>query len=52
MRFFLRVSDLFMRWLAPVTPEFLVCGLVPFFSFWFFFMAHFYLMPWLLEFRS
>jgi len=52
MRFLLRVSDLFMRWFAPITPKFLVCGLVPLFIFWFFFMAHFYLMPWLLEFRS
>ena len=48
MRFFVRVSDLFMRWFAPVTPGFLIPGLVPLYIAWFFFMARFYLMPWLL----
>ena len=45
MRFLLRVSDLFMRWFAPVTPGFLIPGLVPLYIAWFFFMARFYLMP-------
>ena len=45
MRFFARVSDLFMHWFAPVTPGFLIPGLVPLYIAWFFFMARFYLMP-------
>ena len=45
MRFFARVSDLFMNWFAPVTPGFLIPGLVPLYIAWFFFMARFYLMP-------
>ena len=48
MRFFARVSDLFMRWFAPETPGFLIPGLVPLYIAWFFFMARFYLMPRLL----
>ena len=52
MRFFVRVSDLIRRWFASVTPGFLICGLVPLYISWFFFMAHFHLMPWLLDIRS
>ena len=33
---------------APITPGFLVQPMVPLYVAWFFFMARFYLMPWLL----
>jgi hypothetical protein len=33
---------------APITPAFLVPALVPLYVAWFFFMARFYVMPWLL----
>ncbi len=48
MRFFVRVTNPILRVFRPVTPGFLVDPLVPLFVAWFFFMARFYLMPWLL----
>lgn len=48
MRFFVRATNPILRVFRPVTPKFLVDPLVPLFVAWFFFMARFYLMPWLL----
>ena len=47
-RFFVRVTDPLLKVFDPITPAFLVPALVPLYVAWFFFMARFYLMPWLL----
>lgn len=48
MRFFVRVTDPLIRLFKPITPAFLVQPLVPLYVAWFFYMARFYLMPWIL----
>lgn len=48
MRFFVRATDPVIRAFRPLTPGFLVEQLIPLYVAWFFFMARFYLMPWLL----
>ena len=48
MRFFVKVTNPILRVFRPVTPGFLIDLLVPLYVAWFFFMARFYLMPWLL----
>ncbi|HEY5633565.1 MAG TPA: hypothetical protein VIT02_07370 [Burkholderiaceae bacterium] len=47
-RFFVRATNPLIRLFAPITPSFLIDQLVPLYVAWFFFMARFYLMPWLL----
>jgi len=47
-RFFIRVTDPLLRVFRPITPGFLIPPMVPLYVAWFFFMARFYLMPWLL----
>jgi len=47
-RFFIRVTDPLLRVFKPITPGFLIPPMVPLYVAWFFFMARFYLMPWLL----
>lgn len=47
-RFFIRVTDPLLKLFRPITPEFLVAPIVPLYVAWFFFMARFYLLPWLL----
>jgi len=47
-RFFIQVTDPLLRLFAPITPGFLIPPLVPLYVAWFFYMARFYLMPWLL----
>ncbi|MFO7603062.1 MAG: hypothetical protein R6X06_04515 [Gammaproteobacteria bacterium] len=47
-RFFIRVTDPFLKFFKPVTPGFLVPALIPLYVAWFFYMARFYIMPWLL----
>jgi len=47
-RFFIRVTDPLLKLFKPITPEFLVEPMVPLYVAWFFYMARFYLMPWLL----
>ncbi len=47
-RFFIRVTDPLLKLFRPITPEFLVAPMVPLYVAWFFYMARFYLMPWLL----
>jgi uncharacterized protein YggT (Ycf19 family) len=48
MRFFVRATDPLLRLFGPITPGFLLPPLVPLYVAWFFFMARFYLLPWLL----
>ena len=48
MRFFVRVTDPLLKLFKPITPAFLIRPLVPLYVAWFFFMARFYLMPYLL----
>lgn len=47
-RFFIRATDPLLKVFKPFTPGFLVAPMVPLYVAWFFFMARFYLMPWLL----
>ena len=47
-RIFIRLTDPVMKAFRWITPSFLVDPLKPLFVAWFFFMARFYLMPWLL----
>jgi len=47
-RVFIKVTDPLLRLFAPITPSFLIPPLVPLYVAWFFYMARFYLMPWLL----
>jgi uncharacterized protein YggT (Ycf19 family) len=47
-RFFVRVTDPLLHLFKPVTPGFLVPGMVPLYVAWFFFMIRFYVLPWLL----
>ncbi|MFZ1813738.1 MAG: hypothetical protein WBO55_03325 [Rhizobiaceae bacterium] len=47
-RIFVRVTDPLIRLFRFVTPPFLAEPLHPIYVAWFFFMARFYLMPWLL----
>jgi hypothetical protein len=47
-RFFVKVTNPLIRAFAPITPGFLIAPLVPLYVAWFFYMARFYLMPWLL----
>ena len=48
MRFFVRATNPLLKLFAPITPGFLVQPLIPLYVAWFFYMARFYLMPWLL----
>jgi len=48
MKFFVKSTNPLLRVFDPITPAFLVRPLVPLYVAWFFFMARFYLMPWLL----
>ena len=48
MRFFVQATDPLIRLFAPITPGFLIPPLIPLYVAWFFYMARFYLMPWLL----
>lgn len=48
MKFFVRVTDPVIKVFSPITPGFLVDLMVPLFVAWFFYMARFYVMPWLL----
>ncbi|MDH5190193.1 MAG: YggT family protein [Gammaproteobacteria bacterium] len=47
-RFFIRVTDPLIKVFRPITPGFLVEIMVPLYVAWFFYMARFYVMPWLL----
>lgn len=47
-RFFIRVTDPLLKLFKPITPEFLIPPMIPLYVAWFFYMARFYVMPWLL----
>ena len=47
-QFFIKVTDPLLNLFKPITPAFLVPALIPLYVAWFFYMARFYLMPWLL----
>lgn len=48
MRVFVKYTDPLLKLFSPITPGFLIRGLVPLYVAWFFYMIRFYLMPWLL----
>jgi hypothetical protein len=48
MRFFVMATNPLVRLFKPITPAFLIQPLVPLYVAWFFYMARFYVMPWLL----
>lgn len=48
MKAFVRLTNPLLRLWKPITPQFLLTALVPLYVAWFFYMARFYAMPWLL----
>ena len=48
MRVFVKYTNPLLKLFKPITPSFLVQGLVPLYVAWFFYMIRFYLMPWIL----
>ena len=48
MKAFVRLTDPLIRLWKPITPQFLLPPLVPLYVAWFFYLARFYLMPYLL----
>ena len=47
MKAFVRLTNPLLRLWKPSTPQFLLPALVPLYVAWFFYMARFYVMPWL-----
>jgi hypothetical protein len=48
MKAFVKLTNPFVKLFGPITPGFLLNPIVPLYVAWFFYMARFYLMPWLL----
>ena len=48
MKAFVRLTNPLLRLWKPITPQFLLPALVPLYVAWFFYMARFYVMPYLL----
>lgn len=48
MKAFVRLSNPLLRLWKPITPQFLLPALVPLYVAWFFYMARFYVMPWMM----
>ena len=48
MKVFVKLTNPLINVFRPITPSFLVGPLVPLYVAWFFYMARFYLMPYLL----
>ena len=48
MKAFVRLTNPLLRLWKPITPQFLLSALVPLYVAWFFYMARFYVMPWLM----
>ena len=48
MRVFVKYTDPLLKLFKPITPGFLVEGLIPLYVAWFFYMIRFYLMPWIM----
>ena len=48
MKVFVKGTNPLIRFFKPITPGFLLPLIVPLYVAWFFFLARFYVMPWLL----
>ncbi len=48
MKVFVKSTNPLLKLFKPITPNFLLPLLIPIYVAWFFFLARFYLMPWLL----
>ena len=48
MKAFVKLTDPLIRLWKPITPQFLLPPLVPLYVAWFFYLARFYLIPYLL----
>ena len=48
MKAFVRLTNPLLRLWKSITPQFLLPALVPLYVAWFFYMARFYVMPWLM----
>ena len=48
MQAFVKLTDPLIRLWKPITPQFLLLPLVPLYVAWFFYLARYYLMPYLL----
>ena len=48
MQAFVKLTDPLIRLWKPITPQFLLPPLIPLYVAWFFYLARFYLMPYLL----
>ena len=48
MKVFMKLTDPLIRLWKPITPQFLIPPLAPLYVAWFFYLARFYLMPYLL----
>jgi uncharacterized protein YggT (Ycf19 family) len=48
MKAFVRLTNPLLRLWKPITPQFLLPALVPLYVAWFFYMARFYVIPWLM----
>jgi uncharacterized protein YggT (Ycf19 family) len=48
MKAFVRLTNPLLRLWKPITPQFLLPALAPLYVAWFFYMARFYVMPWLM----
>jgi len=48
MKIFVKMTNPILKLFSPITPSFLLQPMVPLYVAWFFYMARFYLMPWLL----
>lgn len=48
MKVFVKSTDPLLRFFKPITPGFLLPLVIPLYVAWFFYLARFYLMPWLL----
>lgn len=48
MKAFVKLTDPLIRLWKPITPQFLLPPLVPLYVAWFFYLARFYVMPYLL----
>lgn len=48
MKIFVKATNPILKLFKPITPSFLIPLVVPLYVAWFFYLARFYLMPWLL----
>ena len=48
MKAFVRLTNPLLHLWKPITPQFLLPAMVPLYVAWFFYMARFFVMPWLM----